>query len=241
MDIALFAYDGIVTPLMVECLESLRRHSDCKIIFYGKVDHPDLLPVVVTPFPSAWTDRRMTERMYLARQTGVYGDQVLLLDTDMVFRGNPFEVFDLPFDMCYTTRPFKNTLSPVNGGFNGWRVSPRTHGLWTWMVNQAEHPDWPHYLQVRQKLLRVDRQAELDWWSHQDLLCAMHKAPALPFLCNFRDVGSNYNWCPDSGGGRALTEEAKERFFRGCQNPDVVVIHYKELKYAVQPADFTFR
>lgn len=182
----------------------------------------------------------MSERFRLATTMGIHGDTVLLLDTDMIFKADPFEVFLLDFDLCYTTRPVHNHRSPVNGGFSGWRVNERTKRLFRFLLAQIDEPTWPAYQVVRKRLCRDDRRMELDWWTHQDLLCTLHKSGA-PTPCKLYNVGPEWNWCPDSGGGRTLTPQAREQFFETCRDPDVHVIHYKELKTHVQPRDFVFQ
>lgn len=243
MQIALFAYKGNVSPVASECLKSLRRHNpDCVIKFFGEVDNPELLaPVEVEPFPcNEWEPERMTNRMKLARRMGMHGDEVMMFDTDIVFRKDPFRAFKRPFHMAYTTRPWRNDDSPVNGGVTAWRVGSQTTTLWNWMIKQAYEPTWLPYLEQRRLLGRQDRAKELDWWSHQDLLCAMARVnPPIP--THVVDLGPLYNWCPNSGGGRAMTDEVKAQFLSEIHhNQDIIAIHYKELEQHVQPRDFIF-
>lgn len=207
----------------------------CRLLFYTDIADDASLPVKPTPMPCNWDGKRMFERMRIASQVGELGDNVMLFDTDTIFRQNPFKLFNRSFDFAYTTRPVKNQASPVNGGVTAWRVNLRTARLMRFLINQAQYPTWPAYLDVRERLGRTD--LGLDWWAHQDLLCALHDGQA-PTPCVLCDAGPFYNWCPDSGGGRALTDEAKEQFFQGCTDPRVVIIHYKELKEHVQPGHF---
>lgn len=240
MDIALFAYKGPTTPTVRACLESLRYWSNCEIIFYGEVDKPEGLGCEIRRMPCTWDGRRMVSRMLLASKAGIVGDRVLILDVDLLFLADPFRVFDHDFDMCYTTRPVVNLKSPVNGGFSGFRMSSKVAKLWEFLIHQADYPSWPPYQAVRRRLERKDRALELDWWSHQDLLCAMHDRGA-PLGCQVYDVGPKYNWCPDSGGGRLLSDTDRANFLKNCRQPGVSVIHFKELKNAVQPGDLVFK
>jgi len=240
MQIAVFAYKGSITPVAVECLKSLQRHSDCSIRFFGEVDKPELLPVPVEPFPTEWEPARMTNRMRIASMVGVTGDEVMLFDTDIIFRKDPFRAFKRPFHMAFTTRPWRNEASPVNGGVSAWRVGSQTTLLWRYMIDQALNPTWKYYLEQRAGLDRRDREKELDWWTHQDLLCTFARYnPAIPV--HLVDLGPLYNWCPDSGGGRAMTDDVRDRFlYEIHNNQDIVAIHYKELEQHVQPCDFIF-
>lgn len=214
---------------MVECLQSLREHSDCTILFYGELDRPEEVGVEVRSLPIKWEPERMTQRMKLAAMTGRAGDQVMVFDTDLFFKSDPFQVFDESFDLFYTTRPVPNPLAPVNGGVWGFRCNRQSFELLDFMYYQAHHPNWGPYMQIRKDLRREDRQRELDWWSHQDLLCAMHDF-GTPLGAHLHDAGPRYNWCPDSGPGRPLSPQAIRCFYEGFTNPEVVILHYKELE-----------
>lgn len=243
MDIAVFAYVGPVTPLVQACIASLKWWSGCKIIFYGEVDKPDELGCEIQPLPRDWTNHRMTERMWMVSEIGDPGDHVMLFDTDLLFLSNPFRAFDAEFDMCYTTRPVPNPKSPVNGGVTGFRAGPVATKLWRFMLFEARRPSWSPYLAVRRRLERYkSRVQELDWWTHQDLLCAMHerKLPS-EFTAKLHDLGPRYNWCPDSGGGRPLSDADRASFIQDYRGKDIVVVHFKELKHAVQPGDLVFQ
>jgi hypothetical protein len=230
VNIALFAYAGDTNDVMRACINSLRGCSDCRIMFYGQFSKEPELGVPILPLEELlWHGRRVTRRMELAAEVGAAGDQVMVFDTDLYFKRDPFELFEHTFDFFYTTRPVPNLLSPVNGGVWGFRVNSAANSVLQFMVREARHPEWPPYLAVRQRLRRTDRDRELDWWSHQDLLCALHEAGS-PVDCQLYDAGPCYNWCPDSGPSRPLTQEGVDRFLAGFDDPAVVIIHYKELE-----------
>lgn len=185
--------------------------------------------VIHAPIPVEWK-YRMTQRIKIASLVGNVGDNVLMLDTDLYFKCDPFQLFKNDFDLVYTSRPIDNHLSPVNGGVWGFRQNSRSSMLLQEMYKQAINPNWPEYNEIRRRLNRIDRIKELDWWTNQDLLCAIHESgPPVP--SKTFNAGPNFNWCPDSGPGRPLTDTAISRFYSGYKDPNVKIMHYKELKH----------
>jgi len=168
----------------------------------------------------------MTHRMELTLELPVEeDDQILVLDLDLIFQDNPFQVFDEDFDFFHTTRHFKSNYR-VNGGVWGFRNNPRSRKLLRFMVDQAKIPTWAPYTAFREKF-RIFDDRGLDWWVDQDLLCVLSENTP-PMKVSIHDAGWKYNLCPPSGGGISLTSEGLREFYK--MSSESVVLHYKELK-----------
>jgi hypothetical protein len=228
MNVAYFIHTGKVTQMMKDCLGSLRKHSDCRILFYTDLDIADveLIPIDYR----RWNNRRMTHRIEVALDLPVLeDDQVLVLDTDLLFQSDPFNVFDVEFDLFYTTRHFESNFK-VNAGVWGFRNNHKSLSLLKFMSEQANNPSWLPYLNFRKKH-RLNDPRELDWWTNQDLLCVLSEHMP-PVEVDLYDAGWKYNLCPRSGGGVWLNSSGIQDFYNRAE--EAFVIHYKELKRIVK-------
>ncbi len=235
--IALFTYEGVVTGLLHHCLCSLRTVARCEIWFSTpRLTGADRLrDMDIRFFPikhEDWHGRRMTYKLeQLLHLPFARDDNVLVCDLDLSFKQNPFGVFHNNFDLFYTTRGY-HCAAPVNGGVFGFKWTLATERLIQFLVAQKASPSWPALISVQKELnaLRLGNRAYGDWWFDQDLLCALHRdGPPVPAVVF--DAGELYNLTPQSGGGRPLTANAKDEFvLRALSDPNVVVVHFKELK-----------
>jgi len=171
----------------------------------------------------------MTHRMELALELPVLeGDQILVLDTDLLFQSDPFAVFqEAEFDLFYTSRGFVSDFN-INAGVWGFVQNERSKKLLEFMVKQANNPSWEPYKEFRRAFRKNDSR-EKDWWTNQDLLCVLSKH-APPINASLYDAGEKYNCCPRSGGGISLTGDAMKEFVQKIGDDSYVIMHYKEME-----------
>lgn len=226
MNVAFFIYDGIDQKKVEPCIRSLLQYVSCRIILYAR--HGFNLPVEQRLLDDRWDFRRMTHRMEIASELPVkIGDRVISSDVDVFFQGDPFQVFNTKFDLFYTTRDYECD-SPVNAGIWGFVKNARSDYALQFMLNQVLEPTWEPYLLIRERLEHTARAKEIDWWTNQDLLCAIHEA-GLKNVATY-DAGSRYNCCPRTGPHRPLTQQVIDEFKASIGDPHNIVIHYKELE-----------
>lgn len=228
MNILLLIYDGYKQEELDECVTTFINKSAGKheIWLYSRTKFH--LPVKHLKLGDRWDNRRMTNRMEIVRDLPVReGDCIISCDIDVKFQNDPFAVFENNFDLFYTSREYECD-STVNAGVWGIRKTTDSYDLLNFMINEAECPSWPPYLFIRTRLNRNNRAKEIDWWSNQDLLCAIHEYGS-PIGITF-DAGSPYNCCPETGPNIPITDEKIIEFKSKFDNPNYIIMHYKELK-----------
>ena len=168
----------------------------------------------------------MTHRIELAVQLPINpNDQVMVLDTDLLFQGDPFQIFKNEFDFFYTSRHYESNFK-VNAGVWGFRNNKYARQLLQFMIEQANHPSWEPYQEIRYKFKRHENQQkkEKDWWTNQDLLCAIAENKP-PIEVALFDAGAKFNYCPQSGGGITLNETARADWLSHIGDPNIVILH----------------
>jgi len=228
MNILVLIYDGPDECKLKECVDTFIKNanSQSQIWLYSRTEFN--LPVKHFLLSNSWDGRRMTHRMELIRDLPAkIGDCIISCDIDVKFQGDPFQVFATEFDLFYTSREYK-CESSVNAGVWGIRKTADSDCILKFMISEAIEPSWCPYLEIRKRLNRVDRNLEIDWWTNQDLLCAIHEA-GLSFGSIF-DAGAVYNCCPETGPNLPLTADVISKFKSKIGNPNYIIIHYKELK-----------
>jgi len=146
------------------------------------------------------------------------GDRVLVLDSDLLFKCNPFEVFDIfkGGDVFLSTRDYKS-IYPVIGCFWGFVWNEKTERLLRYFKENAIKPTWGALNSLKRKWGH-----NTSWWIDQDLLCAL-------YLKGFgdvkiKDIGWHYSY--DMVGKRKNMTKVKE----GIQIFSAKVLHYKKSK-----------
>ncbi len=228
MNVIVFVYDGDDVNKLSECVSTFKKHAarEHRLVLYCRTEFD--LPVEHLRLSPLWDGRRMTHRMEIIKHLPANdGDQIISCDVDVCFQGDPFKVFESPFDLFYTSRGYQCD-SPVNAGVWGVRKTTDAKRLLNFMIDQANAPTWAPYLSVRKRLERLDRNLEVDWWANQDLLCAFREAGA-PFG-TIHDAGPRFNCCPETGPHLPLTDTVIADFKGKIGNPQYVIIHYKELE-----------
>lgn len=225
MNTIVFIYDGNDERKIRRCISSIKKHSDCEIILFS--NDPFSFDINYKSLEN-WHGRRMTRRMEIIRNLPANsGDRIISCDIDVLFQGDPFEVFDHEFDLFYTSREY-DCISAVNAGVWGIKKSSASDSLLDFMIKQAIKPSWGPYMAIRNKLDRNIRSNELDWWSNQDLLCALHEYGSP--VGRLFDAGPKYNCCPCTGPHLPLTDDKISEFKNKIGDQRYCVIHYKELE-----------
>jgi hypothetical protein len=120
------------------------------------------------------------------------GVDVIMADTDIIFRGNPFGAFDeYQFDLGFATR-FYPYPSPVNGGMVFLRNSIPIREFINQVCRQILSPSWKPYIDWKNP-------NNIDWNCDQDMLHAIYRNPVFfqdMFKIIVKDVGHKYNYCP---------------------------------------------
>jgi len=99
------------------------------------------------------------------------GDRVLVLDVDLLFKCNPFEVFDkFRGDLLLSTRDHENEY-PVIACFWGFVYSRNIENFLYFIYRQAMKPNWEPLIKFRKKQQHIG----YDWWIDQDILCTVYK------------------------------------------------------------------
>lgn len=231
-NIAYFINDKTINKTIINCINSLRKFSNCRILFYERdLKFKHKLNHEIEYFKinlDKWQNRRMTYKIENCLNLPIEkNDNVMVFDCDLIFNNDPFSVFNNNFDFFYTTRHYE-CICKVNGGVWGFRNNDNSKNLINFLISQANNPSWKPYLNIRKKFKRADKK-NLDWWSDQDLLCAIHEEKP-PIQVNIYDAGHRYNYCPISGHGLTLTKENLKFFLNNMKNDENIIIHLKEIK-----------
>jgi hypothetical protein len=210
MNIAYFIYSGIIHEgdLFDTCIKSLQKVSNCQVVVVtpGLKNHEYLEKRNVKLIhieEEDWNNRRLTCKvectLILPEAIGVkYGDNILVLDADLFFIKDPFDIFEKEqFDFFYTTRNMTNEYV-VNGGVWGYTYNEQSENLLKFQISNLNNPQWEPYVNARNS--HVHDKDGLDWWGGQDFLCEMHhhrkniNNGGLGFNIKTIDAGPEYNW-----------------------------------------------
>ena len=161
MEIGYFIYGGKVDKWVYHTIKSYRKFSpDSQILFFtpgleGK-EKLEKFDINFIDIPSESFDGKVALSKiewldYLLENSddvGISnGDKLLCLDLDLVFKDNPFKVFEeADFNMFYTTK--KQDLNPtwtkeVNGGVYGFVINDKIKLLIKWWLEQIfKYEEW---------------------------------------------------------------------------------------------------
>ena len=147
------------------------------------------------------------------------GDRVLSIDTDMVFKDDPFRVFEIfkDGDILLSTRDHQDKI-PVTACFFGFVWNDRTQSFLRHIREQAETKlNWSTLIAFRKKRQHTG----VDWWLDQDVLCAAY----LDGYHNLkiRDIG--WHWSYDVN--HKLNRKSKEGIIK---RDSAKALHYKNSK-----------
>ena len=235
MNVAYFIFSGEIREwdLFDTCIKSLQKVSDCQVVVYTpgleNYEYLEKRNVKVVHFEKAdWDNRRLTCKvectLTLPESIGLkYGDNVLVLDADLFFMKDPFDIFEKnQFDFLYTTRNMTNEYV-VNGGVWGYTYNEQSENLLKFQISNLNNPQWQPYVDARR--YHAHDTDGLDWWGGQDFLCEMHNHREsinngdLGFDIKTIDAGPEYNWI--------YTGMSIEQQIEHIKNKKSHVLHYK--------------
>ena len=235
MNVAYFIYVGkyIKDDMFDVCIQSLKKVSDCRIIVYTiGLENKELLKSydveIIQIDKKLWTNRRMACKVEctldLQKSIGLqYGDNVMVLDADLIFLKDPFSAFSEKFDLFYTTRHYSAPFK-VNGGVWGFKFNKSSDKFLQYYISNLNNPEWPPYVNFRKNHTHNRDLNNLDWWVDQDWLCVCDKyinqinGGVLGFDIKLCDMGPTYNWIIRNGPTEVIDKINKK---------DVNVIHLK--------------
>lgn len=171
-----------------------------------------------------WINYRMFSKINRLLKMGFkHGDNVFVLDTDLMVQDDIFKVFEKGFDIYYTTRHYKHVF-PINAGVWGFNYNCRSEKFLRFYIEQMINPTWFPYVEFCNKFKR----SGLDWWCDQDFLCAVYNNKEdLPIECKILDIGSKYNFCGDTDVNSF--EIARKQIMDKIGNTDYKILHFKGL------------
>lgn len=228
-------------PYAEICIRSLGQHSDCTLLFnaYGwlngnvkeleadmKCTYPGRSLIYMIP-EKEWKGRIAKCKVErLECMPFQDGDNVLLIDADLIFKVDPFKIFDIwpEVDVFLTERHYDYHF-PINGGLYGFRLFEAGWKFMRMHIDEVKNPMWPPYVQWLKKYWHWGQE---NWGVGQDFLCAIHMA-GLPFEGILKILGPEWNWCPSIEEDRLeeTLKPAREDMARAEKNPDIKVLHYK--------------
>lgn len=167
-----------------------------------------------------WVNRKMACRVEKIKEIDkCYGDNLILLDIDLIFKADPFEIFKNDFDVFVTTRYYEH-IYPINAGIHGFKYNRITEKFIDFYISQIHNPTWEPLVTWRKKFHRNN---SLDWRVGQDFLCVIFlvyqlqtegciRVPwvedknlikiyskfKLPFNIKIYDAGPKYNYAPNA-------------------------------------------
>ncbi len=249
MDIAIFTHFGPPKNYIDICLDSLRRsNSSCKIYFFYS---NYLVKLFYKKYDIKFIkiDKKICKNY---KEINFYGilmlqkllrefnnnDQILMLDVDLLFQSNPFEMFneyannDLYYSYCIMSKP--ESLRPksiwskvkwkVNSGVWGIKVNSATKELIDFWVNTLRGEENDEWLNFELRLDHLVNGKTNIWWSDQDFLNFIDKYHLSLFKkLKTVDIGFKYNYFTSTWGyfKKELTMGNK------IGDKSIAVIHFK--------------
>jgi hypothetical protein len=191
-------------------LRTLNKHCKCTVLL-NLYDPPkefiDSLPkwfkqkYVIYDIPEEeWVNKRMSSKIKrLLKMDFKHGDNVFVMDTDLFIQEDIFKIFERDFDVCYTTRGYKQVVpAPINAGFWGFKFNDRSEKFLKFYIDQMYNTTWEPYIKFEKSMKPLQRKSfggRLDWWCDQDFLNAVYlNGSSVPFECKIVDIGPKYNF-----------------------------------------------
>ena len=213
-------------------IKSLDKYCNCTLIINTFAIYADVFNKLIVNFSKQiihhkileeeWINKRMFSKINgLLKIDFKYGDNVFVLDTDLLVQDDIFKVFERNFDVCYTTRYYKYYF-PINAGVWGFKYNERSKKFLKFYVEQMLNPTWQPYIEFCKKF----KHNSLDWWCDQDFLCTVYNNSGnLPVKCKILDIGPKYNFCP--GTDINSFEVAKKQIINQVNNKEYKILHFK--------------
>ena len=246
--IAYMIHVGEINDLVELCVETFMKNTDKeKIYFYTiraqapgieNLQKYDRLEIRELD-PNLWNNRMMAHKIENIRnfyRSLKEGTRVLVLDTDLIFKNNPFDMFEEgEANIYYTSRYYKYHF-PINAGVWGFIKTKNTDLFLLDYIKQINNPTWDKLLKFRKKHNRTSCK---NWWVDQDYLCVVNnnlKEIESKFSVKIFDVGSKYNFCPSTD--IMGIDKSVHHIKAALKNDDIKIIHFKSnLKYLINLED----
>lgn len=217
-NILYYVYTGGQDDLYKDFIETSKKHCNP---FYMALTNPDV--DVVADVKTYFTEEEQGGTMgpklnALRRLPFLEGDKVFVVDIDLYFNKDIFEVFKNSFDLAVTSRNKKEgtaaTYSPINGGVWAFLYSGKTAELFNWWYSQLVTPTYSKWIQYKEKHPYSTAIGLKEWWVDQDLLNVTYlNAQELGVVA--QDIGPEYNWI------------VTEIEFKQLKDKDYKVLHRK--------------
>lgn len=253
MNHALITYHNAGADLNVfeTCIKTLRHHSSCFIIVFtddlddGYIKYAsEKYSVIFEKVPPMDGERAYQKiKQYCEYSCDLDdGEQVAVLDADLLFIDNPFKAFEeyniQPGDIGLTERGYKY-WSKINGGVIFWSINDGIKELLKFHQEQSYEPTWNVY-QKYQETFRHVRYGR-DWTRGQDFLNTIYlnedKVMAMFDEIAILTISNHYNFCPAVdlfGYEKSIAMMIEEYLAK-----DVCVLHLKsELKQLIYDGVF---
>ena len=222
---AIFLFDGAPKNHMKVCLQSLRMHNKkCKIYFYYR--NP-LFKILLRNLDINFfkIDDKISKgrpQFYKIVMTNnlisglKHNDKVLVLDNDLLFQKDPFEMFseypnfDFYYTRCIMSKPdslrpekiWKSVKYSVNGGVYGINVSTTSIDLMRFWTDNLFNESWKEWIDFELRINHsINGKTDLKWFIDQDFLnCIDHHDVPLSTSLRKIDVGYKYNYFTSTWG-----------------------------------------
>lgn len=228
--------DKSIDTMTEKCIESLRKaNSVCRIVLFyvdindfSKINNFNVEKIQLNP--SEWYGQRQACKVRNTTKIPniAEGDEVIVMDSDLLFNSDPFKVFsEQDFDVFYTSRNYAYHYS-VNAGVWGFKNNGISRDFLSFYNSEICSPKWTPFVNH----IRKFRRTNVDWWVDQDFLCVINdnKEELKKIMPNLKvfDAEYRYNFCPSYD---FLGDQAVEQIKQAMGNPAFVILHLKaELK-----------
>jgi len=242
MEHIIFIWDGSPKNYINVCLESLRLYNQqCIIHFHYSYEsikqvyqkfNIDFVKInnIECKNKLQYYKILITKRLC---ETLNDNDKILVLDFDLLFQDNPFNMFkkfpnnDFYFTECIWTtsdslrdeKLWKIIKYKVNGGVWGLNVNNNSKKLMEFWINNLLNETWQSWIDYEP---RQNRKGDLNWNVDQDFLNCINNYE-LPFELKKVNVGYRYNYVVTTWGHF----NKKLNMGNKIGNPEYVIIHFK--------------
>lgn len=215
------------------CLRSLARHNtECTVLLNGLGVNEEKM---MAAYPhgikfydlkeSDFKNRIATHKIeQLIKMPLETGDNVLVIDPDIILQCDPFKAFSNDGDMFVTTRHYPCVWS-VNGGVFGFKMTAGGKCALEYYEDQVHSKSWEPY---REFMIKWRHLHLTNWSVGQDFLCIAYSF-GLPFSCKIYDLGPRWNYCPEtfSVNQRSLVLQGKDDLIGKIGNSEYKILHFK--------------
>lgn len=208
LNIALMIYDGPLNNWVKQSINTFltsTAKSHAQIYFhYGHNSIPSSYignsRIKFIRLGKQWKNRRMCHKIELANATASIipiGSKLLVLDCDLLFQNDPFDMFKHQigdfYYTCVVMSLWRHIPYCVNGGVWGVSVNNNSRKLLNYWVHNLKTPEW--------KPWKRDYKGSLDWSCDQDFLNTLHQHhQKLPFKVTMCPMSFKFNYYTSKWG-----------------------------------------